>query len=58
MANIPISSLPEITTVTDNHLLAVDDGSTTNKITVGNYNLSATATAREYAERAEQAASD
>ena len=56
MANIPISSLPEITAITDNHYIAVDNGSVTNKITIGNYNESATATAKTYAEQAQAAA--
>lgn len=52
MANIPISSLPEVTTVTDNHYLAVDNGTTSSKIKIGKFNESATASAKAYAEAA------
>lgn len=52
MAEIKISDLPTMTSVSDSHLLAVDTGTKTYKITVGNYNLTATTTARQYAEAA------
>lgn len=53
---IPISDLEAITEITDEHFLAVDDGTTTNKISVENFNASATASAKAYAEAAEDSA--
>lgn len=49
MAGIKISDLPARTTVDDTMTLAVDTGTNTYKITVGDYNHSATETARQYA---------
>lgn len=49
---IPISELQEITQITDDHCIPVDNGNTTNKITVENFNASANATAKSYAEAA------
>ena len=52
MSNIPISLLPEISTISDSHYLAVDDGMVSSKITVGNFNESASSTAQYYAGQA------
>lgn len=49
---IPISDLQEITEVSDLHYLAVDDGESTKKINVGNFNDTATQSAKRYAEAA------
>lgn len=55
-SRIPISDLTAITEITDSHYLAVDDGESTNKITVENFNATATASAKAYAEAAADSA--
>ena len=55
--NITINDLTEITEVTDGHFLAVDDGTASNKITVENFNATATASAAAYASAAADSAS-
>ena len=57
MANIPISSLPVITSVTNAMWIPVDDGSTSSKITVQNFNATGTASAQAYATQAANSAS-
>lgn len=57
MANIPISSLPLVESVSDSDYLAVDSGSVSSKITVAKFNETGTASARAYAEAAAQSAS-
>lgn len=58
MANIPISSLPTVTTVADTDYLAVDNGSTSSKITVKKFNETGTASAQASAAAAAQSATD
>ena len=44
--NIPISQLPEASTASDSDVLAIDNGTTTYKITVENFNATGTASAQ------------
>ncbi len=53
MSKIMISELEATTTAPDSSFIAIDDGTTTNKITVENFNSNANATAKYYAEQAE-----
>ena len=50
--NIPISQLPEATTASDSDVLAIDNGTTTYKISVENFNATGTASAQAAAEAA------
>lgn len=50
--NIPISQLPEASTASDSDVLAIDNGTTTYKITVENFNATGTASAQAAAEAA------
>lgn len=50
MSKIMISELQETTSAPDSSYIAIDNGTTTNKITVANYNANANATAKRYAE--------
>ena len=52
MSKIMISELAEATTVQDSDYIAIDNGTATKKITVNNYNSTANATAKGYAEQA------
>ena len=56
--NIPISQLTEATEVLDSDFLAIDNGTTTKKITVENFNATGTASAQAAAAAAAQSASD
>lgn len=56
-SRIPISDLETITAVTNSHYLAVDNGTTTNKITVEKFNESASTSAASYAQSAADSAS-
>ena len=56
--NIPISQLTEATEVLDSDFLAIDNGTTTKKITVENFNATGTASAQASAAAAAQSASD
>lgn len=58
MANIPISSLPEVTTIAEDDYLAVDNGTTSSKIKVSKFNEESTTSAYTYMTRAETAASN
>jgi hypothetical protein len=58
MSKIMISELTETTSAPDSSFIAIDNGTTTNKITVANYNSNANATAKSYAEAAQGYASD
>jgi len=53
MSKIMISELEATTQAPDSSYIAIDDGTTTNKITVANFNANANATAKYYAEQAE-----
>lgn len=53
MADLKITDLVATTEAPDSSWLAIDDGTTTNKITVGNFNSEAAGTARSYALAAE-----
>lgn len=53
---IKISELTETTTADDNSYIPIDNGNTTFKITVGNYNSGANATAKSYAQQAQASA--
>jgi len=53
MSKIMISELQEATSAPDSSFIAIDDGTTTKKITVANYNTNANATAKQYAEQAQ-----
>jgi hypothetical protein len=53
MSKIMISELEATTQAPDSSYIAIDDGTTTNKITVANFNSNANATAKYYAEQAE-----
>lgn len=50
MKYIPISELSETTSASDSDMIAIDNGTKTSKISVGNYNSNANATAKSYAE--------
>lgn len=50
MSKIMISELQETTSAPDSSYIAIDNGTTTNKITIANYNSNANATAKRYAE--------
>lgn len=50
MSKIMISELQETTSAPDSSYIAIDNGTTTNKITIANYNTNANATAKRYAE--------
>lgn len=50
MSKIMISELQETTSAPDSSYIAIDNGTTTNKITIANYNENANATAKRYAE--------
>ena len=52
MALIPISDLPATTEVTGDDYLAIDDGTSTKKIKIDDYNASANTTAQGWAEAA------
>lgn len=54
---ITINDLDEIQSITDSHYLAVDSGTATAKITVENFNATATASAAQYAQAAADSAS-
>ena len=58
MSKIMISELTETTSAPDESYIAIDNGETTNKITVANYNANANATAKSYAEAAQGYAGD
>ena len=58
MADLKITDLTETTEAPDTSYIPIDDGETTYKITVGNYNSEANATAKHYAEVAEGYAQD
>ena len=58
MSKIMISELTETTSAPDSSFIAIDNGTTTNKITVANYNSNANATAKSYAEAAQGYAND
>lgn len=53
MADLKITDLTETTEAPDTSYIPIDDGTTTNKITVKNFNEEANATAKRYAEAAE-----
>ena len=58
MADLKITDLTETTEAPDSSYIPIDDGTTTYKITVGNYNSEANATAKSYAEEAQGYAGD
>lgn len=58
MADLKITDLTETTEAPDTSYIPIDDGETTYKITVGNYNSEANATAKSYAEEAQGYAQD
>ena len=58
MADLKITDLTETTEAPDTSFIPIDDGTTTYKITVGNYNSEANATAKSYAEAAQGYAGD
>lgn len=53
MADLKITDLTETTEAPDTSYIPIDDGTTTNKITVKNFNEEANATAKRYAEASE-----
>ena len=58
MSKIMISELQETTSAPDSSYIAIDNGTTTNKITIANYNSNANATAKRYAEASQGYAND
>ena len=58
MSKIMISELQETTSAPDSSYIAIDNGTTTNKITIANYNENANATAKRYAEASQGYSND
>lgn len=58
MSKIMISELQETTSAPDSSYIAIDNGATTNKITIANYNTNANATAKSYAEASQRYSND
>lgn len=58
MSKIMISELQETTSAPDSSYIAIDNGTTTNKITIANYNTNANATAKSYAEASQRYSND
>lgn len=58
MSKIMISELQETTSAPDSSYIAIDNGTTTNKITIANYNTNANATAKRYAEASQGYSND
>lgn len=58
MSKIMISELQETTSAPDSSYIAIDNGTTTNKITIANYNENANATAKRYAEASQRYSND
>ena len=58
MSKIMISELQETTSAPASSYIAIDNGTTTNKITIANYNTNANATAKSYAEASQRYSND